>query len=157
MTESEEWFDEYLLTHGYTWEVEPDLGVPQRPDRLIDRAGVEAICEVKEFTTDAIERRWPERTAEDEGRFGSFSTEEWMLNVRRAITEKAGQLEQLAGDPRPLVTVLANPHDVVAEITGDKLIEAMYGDLQVTFRVDPETGGPAEEPFWALGEGGRLA
>jgi hypothetical protein len=28
--------------------------VPTRPDRLIDRAGFEVICEIKEFTTDAM-------------------------------------------------------------------------------------------------------
>lgn len=60
-------------------------------------------------------------------------------------------------DARPLVIVLANPHGVLAEITGDKLIEAMYGDLMITFRLDPETGGPGSEPQWTLGEGGRLA
>jgi hypothetical protein len=60
VTVSEEWFDEYLATNGYTPTVEPDLGVPKQPDRLIERVGVEAICEVKEFTTDAMRRRWPE-------------------------------------------------------------------------------------------------
>jgi hypothetical protein len=59
-TESERWFDEYLDANGYTYWPEPDLGVPTRPDRLIERVGEEAICEVKEFTTDAMQRRWPE-------------------------------------------------------------------------------------------------
>jgi hypothetical protein len=153
MTISEEWFDEYLDANGYSYEEEPDLGVVKHPDRLIERVGVKAICEVKEFTTDAMQRRWPEGGSH----FGSFSGEDWMLNVRRAISDKAEQLEPLAGDSRPLVIVLANPHGVRAEITGEKLIEAMYGDLQVTFPWDPETGGPAADPVWTLGGGGRLA
>jgi hypothetical protein len=151
--QSEQWFDDYLDTNGFTFECEPDLGVEKRPDRLIDRAGVEAICEVKEFTTDAMARRWPEGGSQ----IGSFSSEEWLLNVRRAISSAARQLEPLADDGRPLVIVLANPRGVIAEIEGPKLIEAMQGDLMITFRVDRETGGPASEPEWALGGGGRLA
>jgi hypothetical protein len=57
----------------------------------------------------------------------------------------------------PLVIVLANPHGVIAELEGPKLIEAMHGDLMITFRLDTETGEPASEPEWTLGEGGRLA
>jgi hypothetical protein len=49
VTVSDEWFDEYLAVNGYTFEREPDLGVRTRPDRLIERVGVEAICEVKEL------------------------------------------------------------------------------------------------------------
>lgn len=30
---------------------EPDLGVPTRPDFLVERDGIEVVCEVKEFTT----------------------------------------------------------------------------------------------------------
>jgi hypothetical protein len=153
VTISEDWFDEYLDANGYSYEEEPDLGVVKRPDRLIERVGVEAICEVKEFTTDAMKRRWPEGGSQ----FGSFSGQEWMLNVRRAISDAAEQLEPLAGDARPLVIVLANPLGVLAEITAEKLIEAMYGDLQVTFRVDTESGARATEPEWTLGGGGRLA
>src|SRR5436189_1939347 len=102
-TPSEQWFDEYLATNAYAFEVEPDLAVRKRPDRLIDRAGIEAICEIKEFTTDAMQRRWPEGGRQ----FGSFSSDEWLRNVRRAITAAAGQLEPLADDSRPLVIVLA--------------------------------------------------
>jgi hypothetical protein len=161
VTVSEDWFDEYLSTNGYTSTPEPDLGVPTRPDRLIERVGVEAICEVKEFTTDAVQRRWPaemrERWPEDEPQFGSFRGEEWLLNVRRAISDAARQLEPLAGDPRPLVIVLANPRRVRAEITGPKLIEAIKGELAITFRVSRETGAAVAEGEWVYGEGGRLA
>ena len=152
-TTSEQWFDEYLLTNGYSFETEPDLGVRTRPDRLIDRADVEAICEIKEFTTDAMQRRWPEGGT----RIGSFSAQEWLLNVRRSISDAARQLEPLAADSRPLVIVLANPHGVLAPLEGDKLIEAMYGELTITFQLNTETGEPATEPAWTLGEGGRLA
>jgi hypothetical protein len=80
-----------------------------------------------------------------------------MLNVRRAIKEAAEQLEPLAGDPRPLAIVLANPNQVVAEITGDKLIEAIEGDLAVTFDVSTDTGAKVSEHRWVYGEGGCFA
>jgi hypothetical protein len=152
-TTSEQWFDDYLVTNGYSFEVEPDMGIPTRPDRLIERVGIEAFCEIKEFTTDAPMRRWPEGGR----RIGSFSTHQWLLNIRRAISDAASQLELLAEDGRPLVIVLANPHGVLADLRGGNLIEAMYGDMTVTFRINPETGEPASEPEWVLGDYGRLA
>jgi hypothetical protein len=60
VTISEDWFDEYLDLNGYVYEEEPDLGVPTRPDRLIERVGVEAICEVRQFAIDAMQKRRPE-------------------------------------------------------------------------------------------------
>src|SRR6266496_2014734 len=53
-TASEVWFDTYLRAHGYTWEPEPDLGIPKRPDRLIHRDGLSAVGEVKQFDKDPI-------------------------------------------------------------------------------------------------------
>jgi hypothetical protein len=151
-TPSEQWFDEYLLTHGNTFEVEPDLGVSKRPDRVIDRAGVEAVCEVKEFTTDALQKRW----SEGGSRVGSFGSSEWLLPVRRTISAAADQLEPLASDGRPLVIVLANPEGVAVDVTGPKLLEAMYGNLGVTFEISETTGGAVTDPEWTLGEDGRL-
>jgi hypothetical protein len=139
---SEQWFDEYLQTHGYAFESEPDLGVRTRPDRLIERAGFEAICEVKEFTTDPMRRRWPNGGSQ----FGSFGGQEWFLTVRRTIASAARQLEPLAGDPRPLVIVLANPNGMNLALDGAEVIQAMYGELQVTFRVNTQTGGTRDRP-----------
>jgi hypothetical protein len=114
-----------LPTHErYPSQPEPDLGVDKRPDRLIERVGVEAICEVKEFRTDAMKRRWQDGGS----RIGSFSSDEWLPNVRRAIGNASEQLEPLAEHGRPRVIVLANPYHVLAEIRGTKLIEAMYGE-----------------------------
>lgn len=152
-TESEQWFDQYLNDHGYAFQVEPDLGIQKRPDRLIEREGIRAICEVKQPENDAIRRRWPQGGAQ----IGSFSTDEWLRNVRRPISRAARQLEELAGDERPLVIVLANPQGVVADIEGPKLIEAMQGDLTVTFDVKIQTGHSTSDPEWTLGENGRLA
>jgi hypothetical protein len=53
-TASEVWFDTYLRAHGYKWEVEPDLGVQKRPDRLVMRDGLRAVCEVKQFDKDPL-------------------------------------------------------------------------------------------------------
>ena len=75
-----------------------DFRVRTSPDRLIDRAGFQAVCEVKEFTTDAIRRRWPTGG----GGFGSFSGQEWFLRVRRSISEAADRLEPLTGHGWPL-------------------------------------------------------
>lgn len=111
------------------------------------------MCEVKEFTTDAMNRRWPDGGSQS----GAFSSEKWLLTVRRAISATARQLEPLAGTGQPLVIVLANPHGVIAELTGQKLVEAMHGDLMITFQIDTETGQVTSDLEWTLGAGGRLA
>src|SRR4051812_30082460 len=92
-TESEQWFDEYLDLNGYTYQREPPLAVMKKPDRLIDRAGIEAICEIKEFRADPMTRRWPRGGR----RVGSFSAADWFLDVRRRISNAAEQLEPLSG------------------------------------------------------------
>lgn len=153
ITESEAWLDEYLAEQGYTVQVEPDLGVPTRPDRVIARGGLEAICEVKEFTTDAISRRFPS----GESHAGTFGPREWFLTVRRTISSAARQLEPLAGDGRPLVILLANPNGMRVPLDPDELIQAMYGDLTITFDVSRETGAAVSEPVWTVGDNGRLA
>jgi hypothetical protein len=153
ITESEAWFDAYLAEQGYTVHVEPDLGVPTRPDRLIVRAGAEAICELKEFTTDAFRRRFPEGGSGP----GVFGPKEWLLTVRRTISSAARQLEPLAGDGRPLVILLANPKGMGVPLDPDELIEAMYGDLTITCDVSRETGAAVSEPVWTVGANGRLA
>ncbi|MCP9485036.1 MAG: hypothetical protein MSC30_04200 [Gaiellaceae bacterium MAG52_C11] len=152
-TDSEQWFDEYLVEHGYTYLVEPDLGVQRRPDRLTARASNEALCEVKEFTTDAMRRRFPS----GESHAGVFGAEEWFLTVRRTISSAAWQLEPLAADGRPLVILLANPLGVGVPLDSDELIQAMYGDLTLNFDVSRTTGAAVSEPAWRAGANGRLA
>ena len=72
-------------------------------------------------------------------------------------SDAADQLEPLAGDPSPARHVLVNPEGVVAEITAEKLIaRRCTATSSITFPIDPETGGPAAEPRWALGPDGRL-
>jgi len=152
VTLSEEWFDEYLSLHGYTstpepplhYPANPDLLIPTKPDRLIERVGIEVIAEVKEFTTDALTRRWPDGG----GGFASFSDDEWWRVVNRQIGRAAKKLKPLTGDSRPLVIVLVNPNPVIADIDGPHLMEAIEGGRQA--RLNIVTG----ETTWALsGEG----
>lgn len=152
-TASERWFDQYLSDHGYTVTPEPDLGIPTLPDRLIERDGTAAICEVKEFRSDALRRRWPEGGSQ----VSTFSSAEWLASVRRAIREAARQLQPLAGDRRPLVIVLANPHGVAVDLDGRKLMEAMQGQLTIQIPMGAEAGQLTEEPRFVLGDDGRLA
>jgi hypothetical protein len=151
-TISEGWFDEYLHDNGYSFEIEPDFDVPKRPDRLIERVGVQAVCEIKEFTTDAIQRRWPEGGS----RFGSFGSD-WFLTVRRQISSAAEQLEPLNDRGLPLVIVLANPRAQFLPLDPPEVIFAMYGDPAVSLTIDPATGAPASEPVLITTQHGRLA
>jgi hypothetical protein len=54
-TLSEIWFDNYLTAHSYRFDIEPDLGIEKRPDRLIERDGLQAVCEVKQFESNPLD------------------------------------------------------------------------------------------------------
>ena len=108
-TASEVWFDTYLRAHGYTWELEPDLGIPKRPDRLIHRDGLSAVCEVKQFDKDPI--GWMRET----GQGGWFDENK---PVRGAVRQAANQLRPLKGRGLPLVVVLANPNGYHVDLSG---------------------------------------
>jgi hypothetical protein len=87
-TASKVWFDTYLRAHGYTWHREPNLGIPKRPDRLIHRDGLSAVCEVKQFDKDPI--GWMRETGQ-EGWFDENKP------VRGAVRQAANQLRPLKG------------------------------------------------------------
>jgi hypothetical protein len=137
-TVSEVWFDTYLRAHGYTWEVEPDLGVPKHPDRLVHRDGLTALCEVKQFDNDPL--AWMRET----GQGGWFDEHK---PVRGAVKQAANQLRPLKGRGLPLVVVLANPRGYHVDLSGEQIIYALYGDDTIIFRV--WTGESAPPPEFA--------
>lgn len=132
-TASEVWFDAYLRANGYTWEVEPDLDVPKRPDRLIHRDGLSAVCEVKQFDKDPL--GWMRETGQ-----GGFFDEH--KPVRGAVKQAADQLRPLKGRGLPLVVVLANPRGFHVSLSGQQVVFALYGDDTLVFTVWTEEGPP---------------
>jgi hypothetical protein len=152
-TVSEEGFASCCTAHGLrVLAYEPDLsdlGVSTRPDFLVERNGVEVICEVKEFTTTVADRK--------RATGGSFamSEEQVLQPVRSAVREAARNLKPLAGSNTPLVIVLANPRGLHVPLKPERLINALYGDQTITFLVGPE-GGAITEPEWVAGRNGRL-
>jgi len=104
---SEQWFARYLEHNGYQgWdEPEPDLRVAKRPDFLVRRAGLAAVCEVKEFSTSGLERRLDR----PHNRVMALSSAEVYGGIRGQLKEGADRLKPLDGRGIPLVIVLANP------------------------------------------------
>jgi hypothetical protein len=121
-TTSELWFDGYLRTHGYTFDVEPDLGITKRPDRLISRDGLRAVCEVKQFDVDPF------------AGFRGGAIDEHKP-VRRAVKEAADQLRPLKGRGLPLVVVLANPRGFHVSLGSKEVVHALYGDDSVVIPI----------------------
>lgn len=94
-------------------------GSQQAPDYRIVRSGVEVICEVKPFATQAI------RAAG-----GSVAVPHRLLyrTLRRQLDAAARQLRPLATRGLPLVVVLANPTRATALLDPPTLFHTMYGD-----------------------------
>jgi hypothetical protein len=111
-TEADEWFEIYLLDHGYTpGEHEPDLGnvgIGSKPDFLPTNAsGERIVCEVKAFEPNRLTRRL---------RLGGFFTtsgEELWTPVRNQVREAARTLKPVQPLGLPLVVVITNTHPAV--------------------------------------------
>lgn len=126
-TEADEWFETYLLDHGYTpGEHEPDLtsaGIGSKPDFLPTNAsGDQIVCEVKAFGPNRLTRRL--RLG---GFFSTLGDELWSP-VRDQVRAAARTLKpaQLLG--LPLVVVITNTHpSVFVDLSVETVARALLG------------------------------
>jgi hypothetical protein len=122
--DAERWFERYLHAHGYSYDYEPDLGVPTRPDFVIERAGDRVVCEVKSFEqVTKLEKRLDQTKGPT-----MMSDDEVYGPMRGAVKNAASQLKPLAGRGLPLVVVLANPKGHLVHLDMERLVEAMFGN-----------------------------
>jgi hypothetical protein len=153
-TKSEQRFAEYLDAEGYTWKHEPDyqglLGLSATPetcpDFLIDRDGLQAICEVQEFEEGELDRRLSTMRA------GVLSDKDVYGRQRSALVDKARQLEPFAESGIPLVIVLSNPQHVFVGLDDHHVIAAMFGNPKVSIPVDTTGRGVPPGPATHLAE-----
>lgn len=155
-TLSERWFRQYLGTHGYVWTYEPDLGIPKKPDFLVSRGTDKFVCDVKEFDPEASKLAAFEREIVLSGQAMAYWVEDFPDTLRNGIRDKAKQLKKLEGCGLPLVIVLANPHQAPVDLSADGLVEAIAGDLGVSFAYDPSTGEARSGPRPFFGRNGVL-
>jgi hypothetical protein len=134
-TAAEERFETYLSEHGYQFAYEPDVGSIERPDYLVSRDGLEAVCEVKQFETSVIGDR-----LEMMGGSGSMSPKHIFGATRGQLDAAARQLKPLASDTRPLVVVLSNSLQADVDLSRRRVISAMYGNPA---SISPSTAVPA--------------
>ncbi|WP_157592064.1 hypothetical protein [Solirubrobacter soli] len=129
--ESERWFEAYLRQTGHGgWDRhEPDLGVPVRPDYLVEKAGHSAVVEVKEFVGSDYLHAQNAAFAAGESVYESSGTDALNL-VRRKINRAAKKLVKLKEYGRPLVVLLVNPRglDISGVLWPTQVLWAMYGD-----------------------------
>lgn len=144
MNEAEIRFAAYLDSSGYTYDFEPDyqvaLALPTptatKPDFLVERCGVRAVCEVRQFETtrvrDALDRA---------GGYMSTDGRELLVGIRYALIEKARQLEPFGGVGLPLIVVFANPLGADVILDPRHVTGAMFGNPSVRIPIDPALGG----------------
>ena len=145
---SEEWFERYLADHAVDGGANhhPDLGVSKKPDYRVSRDCNGAICEVKEFTTSGMEKRF----ATSAGQPMSLSDDEVYGAIRRKISSAAEQLKPVRDRDEALVVALANPHGVHVPLWRvSDIVACMYGNQGYSMPVNVESGeaGPGEHVF----------
>jgi hypothetical protein len=152
LTASEQLFELYLTQNGYQFAHEPDLGIVKRPDYLISRTGVEAVCEVKQFETTAMRDRLGGL-----GRgVGMLGSKHVFGAVRNQLDAAARQLKPLAGGERALVVVLSNPLGADVRLSPQDVVWAMYGNPTVGFAIDSATGELVSPPTNFADQDGAL-
>lgn len=146
---SEKWFAEYLTAHGYSFEFEPELGGIKNPDFAIEREGIKAICEVKEFETLGIVGLM----AKQLNTLITRPVKKLLDPVRNQIGSAAQQLKEFQDTGSPLIVVLANPHDAGVNLSETFVISAMYGDIGTRFSIGTNGETISED---IVGRNGRL-
>ncbi len=154
-TEGDDWFEQYLVAHGYEPGVdEPNLehlGVSTRPDFLPSRGEQQVACEVEGFGANSnfAKRLHEQRTivASDAEVYGP---------IRRRVGRAAKQLKPLTAMNLPLAVVLANTEGAPVDLSVQHVVSALYGNPRWTVQIDSETGGPAGEARLELGRDGKL-
>jgi hypothetical protein len=124
-TDADEWFETYLLDHGYTpGEHEPDFtsaGIGSTPDFLPTNAsGEQIVCEVKAFRPNRLTRRL------EMARFFITSGDELWTPVRNQVREAARTLKPVQPLGLPLVVVITNTHP---RVFVDLSVETVAGTL----------------------------
>jgi hypothetical protein len=134
--ESEHRFRRYLEENGYTWkQLDDGSHSGPTPDYRVERDGVAAIVEVKEFTTTQLSRRLaalgPGGT--------SIGDDESAGPVRSKINAGARQLKPWADSGLPLVILLVNPWGIYLPLASEDLQIAMYGNMVARVPFNQET------------------
>lgn len=145
LNESEQRFVDYLESHGYEWEYEPEyqetLGLAEpldrRPDFLVSRGNQRVVCEVRQFDPGDVDKKLSGM------RGGVLSEKDVYGRARFALVEKARQLEGLAGCGVPLVIVLSNPLAVFVPLDAQHMTSVMFGNPKWSIPIDTASGGPA--------------
>ena len=139
-TEADQLFAAYLTTRGISHCFEPPwrevfgIEVAANPDYLVERDGVRAVCEVKQFKTT---KAWDQLLAAP-GRAMPVAPEDDWGPVRFRMNDAARKLQPFRGIEVPLVIVLANP--VFSDVTLDwhTVAPAILGNDQQTLLVGPD-------------------
>jgi hypothetical protein len=126
-TKADEWFEIYLLDHGYTPGAhEPDLkdrGIRSRPDFLpTNTSGERIVCEVKAFGPNTLTQRL---------RLGGFFTtsgKELWIPVLNQVRDAARTLKLVQPLGLPLVVVITNTHpEVFVDLSVDSVAHTLLG------------------------------
>jgi hypothetical protein len=126
-TEADEWFETYLLDHGYTpGEHEPDLtdqGVDSRPDFLpTNTDGERIVCEVKAFGPNRLTKLLRL------GRAFTTGGDELWTPVRDQVRAAARTLKPVQSFGLPLVVVITNTHPgVFVDLSVETVTRTLLG------------------------------
>ena len=151
-TPGDEFFEDYCSLNGYLAEHDVDwrgrFGVDtgKNPDYLIDRAGDQAIVEVKHFETTRV----TDRLLAEPRRAVWWTAAESFGTLQSAV-RYAGerQLAPFAAVGIPLVATLTNPLHADVSFDADDIVSALLGPVKLVVNMEP--GGQMQSVFTSGG------
>jgi hypothetical protein len=152
MSPGEQFFDNHCLLNGYhpergvDWRERFDVDTAKDPDRLVHRAGDQAIVEIKHFETTRVS----ERLLAAPARAVWWTPAESFGTIQAAVRYAAEQqLAPFAGLRVPLVAALTNPLQADVSFDPDDVVSALLGPVR--YRVDD---ADSDDPPQAIFTGG---
>jgi hypothetical protein len=139
-------FETYCNLNGYFCTHEPALGSPTAPDYQIDRAGDQAVVEVKYFTR----TRQIEKLMASPGQ--AMFMESTVGKLQSAIRAGGDQLSPCSGLNLPLVVVLTTPVMTDVDLDREDVVSALLGPTRLI--LDLERPGVEESVY--SGEGAAV-
>lgn len=134
-------FEAYLGERGISFEYEPFGSGETNPDYRFEKDGVRVLVEVKELEETPFDKAL--RTGlERHGEHISFSLDprDFHNILRRRIDSASKQLKPHENDADCLLILLGKKDPGYQEISTDVLFYTMYGDIYLSFPMDPNTG-----------------
>lgn len=153
---TEKLFESYLNQHSIGFDYEPFGNGGKNPDYRFVKNGKTVLVEIKEIEETPFDKAVKEQLAISPKVSIALDPNELYTLLRRRIDAACKQLKPHEADADACVIILGKKEDGFDGISPDSIFYAMFGDLYLSFPIDPKQGGAIGEAAAELKVNGAL-